>query len=102
MPTTSNTINNEFTPGVLSLLPLFYVGWSDSVLSPTEMKVIHEKLNTLDFLTPEDRAYLIKWTDPLNPPDEATFKKWVNVEPKTAMTLLDYEFLDKDGKEILF
>jgi len=30
------------------------------------------------------------------------FKKWVNVEPKTAMTLLDYEFLDKDGKEILF
>ena len=30
------------------------------------------------------------------------YKKWVNIKPKTAMTLLDYEFLDKDGKEILF
>ncbi len=30
------------------------------------------------------------------------FKKWITVEPKTALTFLDYEFLDKDGKEILF
>lgn len=87
MPTTTNTISNEFTPGVLSLLPLFYVGWSDSVLSPTEMKLIHEKLDTLDFLTAEDKTYLIKWTDPLNPPDESTFKKWVNVLKSSAESL---------------
>lgn len=30
------------------------------------------------------------------------YRKWIKVESKTAMTLLDYEFLDKDGKEILF
>ena len=30
------------------------------------------------------------------------YKKWVNIKPKTSMTLLDYEFLDKDGVEILF
>ena len=30
------------------------------------------------------------------------FKKWIAVEPKTALALLDYEFLDKEGKEILF
>jgi ribonuclease G len=30
------------------------------------------------------------------------FKKWIPIKTKTALALLDYEFLDKDGKEILF
>ncbi|MEX2597245.1 MAG: ribonuclease E/G, partial [Salibacteraceae bacterium] len=30
------------------------------------------------------------------------FKKWIPVEPKNALTILDYEFLDKEGNEILF
>ena len=40
----------HFSPGVLSLLPLFYVGWSDSVLSPSEVKLIHKKINQLKLL----------------------------------------------------
>lgn len=31
-----------------------------------------------------------------------SFKKWIPIESKTALTLLDYEFLDKEGNEILF
>ena len=68
-----------YSPGVLSLLPLFYVGWSDSILSPSEIELIHRKLEEMEFLSASDRAYLIKWTNPLTPPDEATFKKWVGV-----------------------
>ena len=30
-----------------------------------------------------------------------SFKKWIAIEPKTALTLLDYEFVDKAGNEIL-
>jgi ribonuclease G len=30
------------------------------------------------------------------------YKQWINIESKTALTLLDYEFLDKEGKELLF
>lgn len=29
------------------------------------------------------------------------FKKWIAIEPKNALTLLDYEFVDKNGAEIL-
>lgn len=29
------------------------------------------------------------------------YKKWVSIKPKNAMTMLDYEFLDKNGEEIL-
>ena len=69
-------VNSEFSPGVLSMLPLFYVGWSDSVLSPSEMKIIHQQMQSLDFLTNADKAYLIKWTNPIDPPSDRIFKSW--------------------------
>jgi len=31
-----------------------------------------------------------------------SYKRWIPVEAKNALTMLDYEFLDKEGKEILF
>lgn len=66
----------DFSPGILSMLPLFYVGWSDSILSPSEIKMIHKQMDQLDFLTESDRAYLIKWTDPLEPPTDEIYKSW--------------------------
>ena len=59
------------------MLPMFYVGWSDSVLSPSEMDVIHKQLDKLDFLTQDDRNYLVKFTDPRFPPAPEVFKEWV-------------------------
>ncbi len=69
----------SYTPGVLSILPIFYVGWSDSVLSPTEMKFIHHQLERMDFLTREEKEQLIKWSDPGNPPNQETFAAWVHI-----------------------
>ena len=76
-----------FSPGLVSLLPLFYIGWSDSVLSPSEISLIHKKLESYDFLTEEEKAYLIKWTDPKNPPDEHIFRSWVSQIKKYAAPL---------------
>ena len=73
----SAVMQEEFSPGILSMLPLFYVGWSDSVLSPSEMKLIHKKLSEFDFLTKEDKAYLIEFTNPQSPPSEELFKSWL-------------------------
>ncbi len=83
----TDIIEQELTPGILSLLPLFYVGWSDSVLSPSEMKLIHHKIDQLDFLTDSDKAYIIRWTDPTSPPDEATFKQWVSYITKQGESI---------------
>ncbi len=77
MPATN--IQTTYTPGILSVLPLFYVGWSDSILSPTEMKFIHQTLEGMDFLTKKEKALLVNWTDPANPPSADTFKEWVSV-----------------------
>lgn len=67
----------QFSPGVMSMLPLFYIGWSDSVLSPSEIDMMHDQLRKMDFLSEEDKDYLISYTDPRNPPSETVFKNWL-------------------------
>lgn len=79
----------EITPGILTMLPLFYVGWSDTVLSPSEIDLIHEKIGEADFLTEDEKAYLIKYTDPKNPPNKELFKSWVEVLRENAHDLED-------------
>jgi len=81
------TKNLNYSPGVLSMLPLFYVGWSDSVLSPSEIKLIHDKINGFTFLTEADKKYLISYTDPQNPPSREVFQSWVSSIKTQAATL---------------
>jgi acyl-CoA oxidase len=42
------------------------------------MKIIHEKINSYSFLTEDDKAYLIKWSNPKNPPSRSEFRLWAN------------------------
>lgn len=88
----SEVLHAEYSPGILSMLPLFYVGWSDSVLSPSEMRLIHKKLDEFSFLTKEDKTYLIKYTDPQNPPSEEIFKSWLRAMKNIAEHLPDTGF----------
>ncbi|MEL6988568.1 MAG: acyl-CoA dehydrogenase family protein, partial [Bacteroidota bacterium] len=82
--------NSKYSPGVLSLLPIFYVGWSDSVLSPSEMEMIHTKINEIDFLTKEEKQLLVSWADPKNPPSQELFKEWVAVIKENACCVDDH------------
>lgn len=77
----------NYSPGVLSLLPLYYVGWADSILSPSEVKLIRKKINELDFLDKADKAMLRKWSDPANPPSKELFKHWVFLLKNSAVGL---------------
>ncbi len=81
----------SYSPGVMSLLPLFYVGWADSVLSPSEVKLIKSKINNLSFLTNEDRELLTEWSNPAQPPSDGQFKHWVNLMKKGASNLPNTE-----------
>ncbi len=77
----------SYSPGVMSILPLLYVGWADSVLSPSEVKLIKNKVNELHFLTEEDKTTLKKWGNPATPPTEEEFKQWVSLLKKSAAQL---------------
>ncbi|HOY11741.1 MAG TPA: acyl-CoA dehydrogenase [Saprospiraceae bacterium] len=94
--------HQTYSPGVLSMLPLFYVGWSDSVLSPSEMKIIHQKIKDFDFLTPADKKYLIQYTNPQFPPSEELFKSWMSAmkEAVANMPKSKIQSLSELGLEI--
>ena len=34
----------SYSPGIQSLLPLFYVAWADQVLSPNEVRFLEKKI----------------------------------------------------------
>lgn len=87
MSTAYSNSSSTFTPGVLSLIPTLYVGWSDSILSPSEIQFVQTKIQELDFLTMADKAYLLKYTDPKNPPTDNIFKEWKMAIQTHAETL---------------
>lgn len=76
-----------YSPAVLSLIPLYYVGWADSVLSPSEIKLIQEKIQQLSFLSDADRKMLKKWSNPAKPPSPKLFKYWVQLLQQSAAKL---------------
>lgn len=84
--------STQYSPGVLSMLPLFYVGWSDSVLSPSEMKLIHKKIGDVEFLSKEDKDYLIHWSNPKNIPSDEVFRSWVKA---LKVHSVDFDLIDK-------
>lgn len=77
----------NYSAGILSVLPIFYVGWSDSVLSPSEMKTIQAFIDGLPHLTDEDKKLLQSWTDQRNPPSKETFAEWKNTLQTHAVDL---------------
>lgn len=79
--------NLPYSPGVLSLLPLFYVGWSDSVLSPSEVKLIQKKVATFPFLSAADQHLLQQWSNPQSPPSPQLFKQWVQLIRQTSLDI---------------
>ncbi len=68
--------NKSYSPGLMSILPLFYVGWADGVLSPGEAQKIRLKLAELDFLSEQDKTTAMLWSDPSQPPTDETYQHW--------------------------
>ncbi|MBZ0111549.1 MAG: acyl-CoA dehydrogenase family protein [Thermoanaerobaculia bacterium] len=58
-------------PAPLSLLPLLYVAWADSELSPEEIEQIDHALQVADIYETSTEERLRAWLDPSDPPTAA-------------------------------
>ena len=47
----------EEHPHLYTFLPILYVAWSDTLLTPGEMKVLREFIQSQSWLTEEDKAF---------------------------------------------
>lgn len=63
-------------PNLYVFLPVFYVVWSDSVLSPGEVQTIKRVVDNQLWLTTEEKEFLLTQINPLRPPSPEELKDW--------------------------
>ncbi len=81
--------SSTFSPTVMSLIPLFYIGWADNLLSPSEIKTIHQGLSKFPNLNTADRKLLDQWCNPAKPPTAQLYKQWKNLLKNAAQQSTD-------------
>ncbi len=80
-------------PNLFVFLPIFYVAWSDEVLTPGEISTLQKLINGQSWLKPEEKIFLREQLNPASPPSADEFKNWL-VEIKKVLSLTSTE---KDG-----
>lgn len=74
-------------PGLLPLLPMLYVAWSDGILTPSEADKIKEQLKKQKWLTKKEKDILLGWLDPGSPPTSAVLLSWLQIIRQAAPQL---------------
>lgn len=67
----------KLNPSLHIFLPIFYMVWSDAVLTPSEIKTIKELVDKQQWLTDQEKAFLLKQINPTLPPSPDEYKDWL-------------------------
>jgi acyl-CoA oxidase len=82
-------------PNLFVFLPMFYTVWSDAVLTPSELATLEGFIQNQDWLSQDERSFLLQQLDPANPPSVDQLRQWreeikkVVGPPGTRNTLAD-------------
>lgn len=80
-------------PLLNSFLPLFYIAWSDDVLTEIEMNTLKESINSQDWLSKTDKKQLFTKIDTENPPSRNELHEWKEFISKAVNDANDEELL---------
>jgi len=78
-------------PKLLVFVPLFYTVWSDSILTPSEISVLEGLLTSQDWLSEQERKFLLSKIDPKQPPSVDELNGW-----KTAIAQVTQQSQTKE------
>ncbi len=73
-------------PSLVIFLPLLYTVWSDDVLTPTEINTLHALINKQQWLSTEERSFLLSQIDPSNPPSAEDLRNWLKEIRKVGVS----------------
>ena len=73
-----------------AFIPLFYLVWSDDLLTQKEFTTIQEFINTLTWLSADEKQELLSKVDILNPPSRNELTQWkldieANIKDKSSI-----------------
>ena len=64
-------------PNLNIFLPIFYMVWSDAVLTPSEIKTIKDLVEKQRWLTQEEKQFLLAQINPTIPPSPDEYRNWL-------------------------
>lgn len=87
----------KYKPHLYAFLPLFYVAWADTLLTPSEVRNLTNFIRRQAWLPDNDKEILLGQLDPAHPPSPDEFKKWLAevravldpLNPDTKQSLAD-------------
>tara|TARA_R110001592_G_scaffold158410_1_gene389549 strand:+ start:1351 stop:3615 length:2265 start_codon:yes stop_codon:yes gene_type:complete len=81
----------NYTAEVLQYIAIFYIIWSDDLLSASEINVVENTIAEDSTLTQSDKKQLRKWLDVKNPPKNQLFKSWKQLIIGSGVKLVEHE-----------
>ncbi len=63
-------------PSLYVFLPIFYMVWSDAVLTPSELATIRNLIDRQDWLNDGEKGFLLEQVNPAIPPSPDELKGW--------------------------
>ena len=81
----------NYTAEVLQYIAIFYIIWSDDLLSASEINVVENAITEDISLTQSDKKQLRNWLDKKNPPKNQLFKSWKQIITNSGVKLVEYE-----------
>jgi len=71
-------------PNLYMFLPIFYMVWEDAVLTPGEIATMRSLIDQQDWLTVDERNFLLTQLNPASPPSPDELKDWYSEIQKVA------------------
>ena len=81
----------NYTAEVLQYIAIFYIIWSDDLLSASEINVVENAITEDISLTQSDKKQLRNWLNKKNPPKNQLFKSWKQIITNSGVKLVEYE-----------
>ncbi|TLP82279.1 acyl-CoA dehydrogenase [Maribacter sp. ACAM166] len=81
----------NYTSDILQYIPVFYIIWSDNLLSASEINVVEKAISEDDSLGTEAKKQLRTWLDVKHPPKDQLFKYWKQLIANSGVKLVEHE-----------
>ncbi len=80
-------------PALLVFVPIIYTVWSDAILTPSEVSILEGMITSQNWITDDEKKFLLSQLDPTTPPTADELMKWKEAITQVANPQLSRETL---------
>lgn len=81
----------NYSAQILQYIPVFYIIWSDDLLSASEINVVEKAISDDNTLNATNKKQLLTWLNVKHPPKDEIFKYWKQIISNSGIKLVEHE-----------